>query len=632
ESLEELHLRKCTLSPVESVLFKSLRTLTLQELQLRKCTLSPVESVLFKSLRTLTLEWVDVDGGTFETKTLGCPLLRRLVINNCWELRNTKEVAPRGLNYFVFKNFKGIKGRSIKIDIPSLERVRIEGNDAHGDGATAKAHSSSLGSLVCICTDSSCQISRSTYYRLTARDLVSPVKSVRFKGLRTFTLKQVQVDGVTFETIMLGCPLLRRLVIKRCWGLRNVRLSEVPPSGLKYFELFGSKRIEGPWRHKGPTTRPNLDTTQQNFDSIVDRILQGYSDQNLSIHKLHLHLSTPLSPPVISLLNKWLPMITALNIKVLKLNFQSLTCNCLPTPAYYESLEELHLRNIIKLSPVRSVPFKRLRTLTLEHVQVDDGTFEMIMLGCPLLSRLVINYCSELRNCKGMINVRLSEEASRGLNYFLPRAVFLAESLEELHLCYCKLSPVEGVRFKRLRTLTLEEVQVDDDGTVEKITSGCPLLSRLVINNSWEPWRHKGSTRPNLGSTQQNFVSVLDRTLQGYLDQNLSIHKLHLHFSTTPLSPPVISLLNKWIPMITALNIKVLKFNFHSPTCNLSPTPAYYESLEELHLCKCRLSPVKSVRFKFLHTLTLEQVKVDGATFETKTLGCPLLRRLVLHY
>ncbi|GER49066.1 3'-5'exonuclease domain-containing protein / K homologydomain-containing protein / KH domain-containing protein [Striga asiatica] len=52
------------------------------------------------------------------------------------------------------------------------------------------------------------------------------------------------------------------------------------------------------------STRPNLDspeklfnTTQQDFVSVVNRTLQGHSDQNLSTNKLHLPLSSPDSQP-----------------------------------------------------------------------------------------------------------------------------------------------------------------------------------------------------------------------------------------------------------------------------------------------------------------------------------------------
>ncbi|CAA0833997.1 Unknown protein [Striga hermonthica] len=74
---------------------------------------------------------------------------------------------------------------------------------------------------------------------------VSPVESVRFKCLRKLTVEQVQVDDRTFETIMLGCPLLRSLVLKSCWELRNFRLSEAASPRLKHFVLCHTKRIEG---------------------------------------------------------------------------------------------------------------------------------------------------------------------------------------------------------------------------------------------------------------------------------------------------------------------------------------------------------------------------------------------------
>ncbi|GER40552.1 F-box/RNI-like superfamily protein [Striga asiatica] len=151
--------------------------------------------------------------------------------------------------------------------------------------------------------------------------------------------------------------------------------------------------------------------------------------------------------------------------------------------------------------------------------------------------------------------------------------------------------------------------------------------------------RSIGSTRPNLNASEKNFntthqtfVSVVNRILHGYLDQNLFIDKLYLCLSR-PVSRPVISLLDKWIPIIAALNIKAFKLNFLSfppPYYNLPSAVFLAESLEELHLCKCKLSPVESVRFKCLRTLTLDCVQVDGGTLETKALGCPMLRRLDL--
>ncbi|GER49065.1 F-box/RNI-like superfamily protein, partial [Striga asiatica] len=146
-----------------------------------------------------------------------------------------------------------------------------------------------------------------------------------------------------------------------------------------------------------------FDSSQEKFVSVVDRTLQGYCDQNLSIHKLHLHLLRPDSRPAVSLLNKWIPIL-ALNIKAFKLNFLSfsLAYYDLPSAVFLaESLEELNLGNC-RLSPVESLRFKCLRTLTLEKVQFDGGTFENITSGCPLLKRLVLNNCQGLRNFKAL--------------------------------------------------------------------------------------------------------------------------------------------------------------------------------------------------------------------------------------
>ncbi|GER46012.1 F-box family protein, partial [Striga asiatica] len=378
-----------------------------------------------------------------------------------------------------------------------------------------------------------------------------------------------------------------------------------------------------PWRHRG-LIRPNLDssqklfnTTQQNFVSVVNRTLQGYLDRNLSIHKLHLYFRRQTSPytnsrPSISLLDKWIAIIVVLNIKVLKLDFLAYSSEYYDLPSgvfLAECLEELHLSKC-RLSPAESVRFKSLRKLTLELVQVDDGTLETITLGCPLLRRLVIHDCRELRN------VRLSKAASPGLKHFK----------------LCDSMWIEG------RNIEIDVPNLETGGTRQEADGlhGCKECA-LPLR---PPWRNRGSTRPNLDSSQklfntpqQNFVSVVDRTLQGYSDQNLSIHKLHLDFPS-PDSRPVISLLDKWIPMIPALNIKSFKLNFRSftlPYYSLPSAVFLAESLEELHLQKCRVSPVESVRFKHLRTLTLEHVQVDGGTFETKMLGCPLLRRLVIN-
>ncbi|CAA0834016.1 Unknown protein, partial [Striga hermonthica] len=242
--------------------------------------------------------------------------------------------------------------------------------------------------------------------------------------------------------------------------------------------------LSRPWRHKGSTTRPNLNTTQQNFVTIVDRTLQGYVDQNLSVHKLHIHLSTsPISPPVMSLLNKWLSRMTTLNIKVLKLNFQSPPCNLSPAPPYYDSLEELHLRNCKLKSSVESMRFKHLRTLTLEKVQVDGG---MIILGCPLLSRLVLNCCWTL-------NLRHVRLTSPGLKHFElcdyerveGRSIEIdAQNIETVSIKgpWIWSQRQSALLFSRLTSLDLYSVILSSE-SFDLLSFGCPTLESLNLDN-----------------------------------------------------------------------------------------------------------------------------------------------------
>ncbi|GER49029.1 F-box/RNI-like superfamily protein [Striga asiatica] len=306
-------------------------------------------------------------------------------------------------------------------------------------------------------------------------------------------------------------------------------ISQVPIHILHHILCFLSQKeavrtclLSKQWRHMG-TTRPNLDffeewfdNTQENFVSVVDRTLQGYSDQNLSIHKLHLHLSR-VSRPVISLLDKWISMIPALKIKSFKFNIRS------SSPAYYdlpsavflaESLEELHLCQC-KLSPVESVRFKRLRSLTLEQVQVDDGTLENIISGCLLLMRLVLKECQELRN------VRLSEVASPGLNHFeLNNCQWIEGRSIEIDVPNIEMVSIVGLWIwsqcqstfflSRLTSLHLCAVILSSE-SFDLLSFGCPTLASLTLINC------SGFEEFHLASDSVKFlrISTCEKFLKG---------------------------------------------------------------------------------------------------------------------
>ncbi|GER49032.1 F-box/RNI-like superfamily protein [Striga asiatica] len=275
------------------------------------------------------------------------------------------------------------------------------------------------------------------------------------------------------------------------------RISQLPITIRHHILCFLSQKealrtcvLSKQWRHIG-TTRPNLEfsevwfhNTQEKFISVINRTLQGYCDRNLSIHKLHLHISNPDSRQVISLLDQWMRIIAALNIKAFKLNILSFT------PLYYsavllaETLEELHL-NECKLSPVESVRFKSLHTLTLERIHVDDGTLETKTLGCPLLRRLVLKDCRELRN------VRLSE--APGLTHFVLsdyewiKGRSIKIDVPNIETIFINGSWIWSHRrspflFSRLTSLHLCNVILSSE-FIDLLSFGCPTLERLTLDN-----------------------------------------------------------------------------------------------------------------------------------------------------
>ncbi|GER44203.1 F-box/RNI-like/FBD-like domains-containing protein [Striga asiatica] len=301
----------------------------------------------------------------------------------------------------------------------------------------------------------------------------------------------------------------------------NDRISELPIPILHHILCFLSQKeavktclFSKQWRHIG-TTRPNLeiseewfDNTQEKFVSVINRALQGYCDHNLSIHKLHLDLSRPDSQPAVSLLDKWIPIIAALNIKAFKLHFLSYTLAYydLPSAVFLaESLEELHLSKC-RLRQVESLRFKCLRTLTLKEVQFDGGTFEKITSGCPLLRRLVVNIC------KGLRNVRLSEAAFPGLKYIELRDYEGIEGRSiEIDVPNLETVTIQGpwiwchrqseFLFSRLTSLSLYYVILSSE-SFDLLSFGCPTLASLALYNC------SGFEEFHLTSDSVEFLSI----------------------------------------------------------------------------------------------------------------------------
>ncbi|EYU44110.1 hypothetical protein MIMGU_mgv1a023378mg, partial [Erythranthe guttata] len=147
------------------------------------------------------------------------------------------------------------------------------------------------------------------------------------------------------------------------------------------------------WRYVW-CTRPNLDFSdinfkgnKQDFLSTVDKTLQQYYDQCLSLEKFRLYLS----------LSDHTPGITDMPSVVFKA----------------ESLELLHLNrcNLGQNIP-ENIPFVRLRVLRLSNVSVENEVFEKIISSCPLLTTM------SLDGCKGLKTIKLEKKIHKHLKHF----------------------------------------------------------------------------------------------------------------------------------------------------------------------------------------------------------------------
>ncbi|KAK6161585.1 hypothetical protein DH2020_004966 [Rehmannia glutinosa] len=159
-------------------------------------------------------------------------------------------------------------------------------------------------------------------------------------------------------------------------------------------------------------------------------------------------------------------------------------------------------------------------------------------------------------------------------------------------------------------------------------------IQTCVLSKSW---RYIGSTRPNVefiqyyfNGIEQKFMSVVNKTLQGYHDQKLCIQEFRVKM--LELDSKSISLLEKWIPMVM-LNKGLKTFDlsfFHSRTSVYFDLPSVVfeaESLLNLNLDRCKLNrnPIDKVLFKHLQTLCLREIYITEETLEKILSSCPLI-------
>ncbi|EYU26185.1 hypothetical protein MIMGU_mgv1a026227mg [Erythranthe guttata] len=212
------------------------------------------------------------------------------------------------------------------------------------------------------------------------------------------------------------------------------RISDLPKDILHRILYFLSQEdavrtsvLSKSWRYIW-CTRPNLDFSdiefngnKQDFLSTVDKTLQQYYDQGLSLEKFRLYLSLLGKDysyhESVLLLHKWIPLLKAMGVKEFCLSIlfdHNLGITDMPSVVFKaESLELLHLNrcNLGQNIP-ENIPFVRLRVLRLSNVLVENEVFEKIISSCPLLTTM------SLDGCKGLKTIKLEKKIHKHLKHF----------------------------------------------------------------------------------------------------------------------------------------------------------------------------------------------------------------------
>ncbi|EYU30206.1 hypothetical protein MIMGU_mgv1a017712mg, partial [Erythranthe guttata] len=196
---------------------------------------------------------------------------------------------------------------------------------------------------------------------------------------------------------------------------------------------------------------------KQEFISIVNKALKQYSDRRLLVDEFRLRISLGDSyRESVSLIEKWVPLITAVGVKVFRLSILSQNIPGLihlPSVVFEaESLHDLYVERLVldQKAVEKMVHFKQLRSLRLHRVCVEEGVFRKIIASCPLVEVMHLHGCTYLRNIKlnnlhnlteFFFSARNAAEEICGIEIDPP-------SLETINLSYGNIWFHEGAEFR----------------------------------------------------------------------------------------------------------------------------------------------------------------------------------------
>ncbi|KAL3634862.1 hypothetical protein CASFOL_021916 [Castilleja foliolosa] len=230
---------------------------------------------------------------------------------------------------------------------------------------------------------------------------------------------------------------------------------------------------------------------KKEFWPFVDKTLQRYLDQNLSLQKLLVDIRSVAVD--FELLNKWISMaVTNMRVKSLTLIFRFYGKDKdfpLPLAVFQsESLVELHLR-YLRLGTLKSdtdnVMLNNLQTLHLQQLDITDEIFEKIISGCPLLENLDLLWCTFLKTIKLPKHCNIKNFACLTVDE-INIEIENPQILESVHIEKCRdwFLHHKNMHFPHLKSLNLYKVHLPAD-IFDNFSSFFPCLNELILNNCY---------------------------------------------------------------------------------------------------------------------------------------------------
>ncbi|KAL3634946.1 hypothetical protein CASFOL_022000 [Castilleja foliolosa] len=227
----------------------------------------------------------------------------------------------------------------------------------------------------------------------------------------------------------------------------------------------------------------NCFARKKEFWSFVDKTLQRYLDQNLSLQKFLVcifHCDVDLV-----LLQKWIPVLI-MNMGVRSLNLITTSFFSLPLVIFQsESLVELHLQlcDLKILESTNNVMLNNLLTLRLHYLDITDEIFEKIISGCPLIENLDLLYCFFLKSIKLRKHRNIKNFACITLKEIIIEIEepHILESFYIENCCSDWFLRHRNTHFPHLKSLNLNSVQLPE--TLNNFSSFFPCLNELILDS-----------------------------------------------------------------------------------------------------------------------------------------------------